>query len=92
LIWRWAAEIRRGRDKPASWYKRSGVAVAMNGGEELTSVSGKWPLGHGSARGSHGEREREDEGELTMVLFVDQDGVEVARSSVGRLGYGGDLW
>jgi hypothetical protein len=35
--------------------------------------------------------ERGDEGELTMVLFVDQEGAEVARSLVGQLGYGGDL-
>jgi hypothetical protein len=63
----------------------------MNGGEELAGMSGKWLTGHGSAWGRNGERERGDEGELTMVLFMDQEGAEVARSSVGRLGYGGDL-
>jgi hypothetical protein len=85
-----AAKIIRGRDKPASWYRRSGAVVAMNGGEELAGVSEKLPTSHGSARGRHGEREG-DEGELTTVLFMDQEGVEVARSLVGQLGYGGDL-
>jgi hypothetical protein len=60
----------------------------MNGGEELTGVRGKLLTSHGSAQGRHGEREG-DEGELTTVLFVDQEGVEVARSLVGQLGYSG---
>jgi len=35
--------------------------------------------------------ERGDEGELTTAVFADQEGAQVARSSVGRLGYGSDL-
>ena len=48
------------RERERAWPARTELqmAVAINGGEELTDVHGEMPTGHVTTRGRHRERER----------------------------------